>query len=767
MKLICFVGYHNLFGWTRSLFWSFEVWYHAILSIPRNRTELYTLLGSTEFHYFVKKWIGELIIIIVFLVTPLYEYVEKFDGLWLWMAYMIYMTPTVEGTLIGGLVTIIGCGSGVLMGFLLMNWRQSAMEPYGLGAVIVVVTTCAVYFMNGPFYSSLLTTCTTLYVMILYQYSPYEYKATWHYPLARFVNISLGVAIAVFLSEFILPHSALKETRQYLALAVRKMSRWHRWLLSEYFELMGRYGDREVLYGKIKTQPIDSRLSNSDTDNATIWGVQNTSKVEIDGILADQEPINSISFVESRLPGSATREPKNLVNWKQEIQSDFNQALYWLSSVQNGVSAKLHAIPQVISTAVEYERKIIPRLSAFSTLLEYEPFVTGHLTHTHYDLFIKPLMEDLILLQESRKSFVQVIISCLMEGKPFNSVAFVREFGYASARETTKAAWLVSDYVRNTGTALFHSLKLKNYLGLRHFHHKPKLVPEPSSNEPTSEPTDLKQNIVEVEKLSNQLLEQGLLPITKENMQQALAPIMEETTNVQEVTIQLPRDISHYGSEMNVPARSSEFLNADDTYHNNNNNETLSSTLVKLADTFDKIQQEPSEKEPELPDTAENIPQPVVSEESPIQLPSLSVVSLPRASSRKTARSISSVQSNNTQKNKKFVGIMWKTISKLNTSSAHFGDFSHGLLEAVFHASNESKKTVPPIFENLMEGSKQVRLAQAGFYAKYLQLEHSEYQKIIASLENPQEDGTVENHSNETTLYDAPYIRSVCIILSV
>ncbi|GJQ10236.1 hypothetical protein GpartN1_g2027.t1 [Galdieria partita] len=771
-------GYHNLFGWTRSLFWSFEVWYHTIGNIPRNKTELYVLLGATEFHYFVKKWIGELLIIIIFLVTPLYKYVENFDGLWLWMAYMIYMTPTVEGTLIGGLVTIIGCGSGVLMGFLLMNWKQSAMEPYGLGAVIVFVTTVAVYFMNGPFYSSLLTTCTTLYVMILYQYSPYEYKATWHYPLARFVNISLGVIIAVFLSEFILPHSALKEARQCLALAVRKMSRWHRWLLSEYFELMGRHGDRELVYGTIKVEPIDSRTNGKpDSNMAKIWGVQNSPDVEMNGIM-DQRQQSLNEHTENQTLGSTAKESLKPVNWKQEIQNDFNKALYWLGSVQNGVSAKLHAIPQVITIAVEYERKIIPRLSAFSTLLDYEPFVTGHLAHTHYDLFIKPLIEDLLVLQESRKNFVQVITSCIMEGKPFNSIAFVREFGYVSARETTKAAWIVAGYMRNTGTALFNSLNFtRDYFGAwKHFHSQPfskgKLNPETTTMDQIPKAQDLTQSIFEVEHLSNQLREQGLMPITKDSMQQPLTTITEEadipSKAANELSIELPsRDGSHLDSEERGTLMSSSscpnFENV--AAANNNDEEKLGSKIVELADTFDTIEQKPSKKESQIPDTSNSNPVPV-DDEVQVELPSASVASLglTRSYSRKTNRD-TSLNSSNIQQNKRRSNILWKTISKLNTSSAHFGDFSHGLLEAVFHASNESKKAVPPIVENLMEGSKQVRLAQARFYARYLQLEHAEYERIFddpASLVNHSGPATSEDQSDETsfTLYDAPYIRS-------
>ncbi|GJD06564.1 hypothetical protein Gasu2_09720 [Galdieria sulphuraria] len=763
-------GYHNLFGWTRSLFWSFEVWYHAIGNIPRNKTELYTLFGATEFHYFIKKWIGELLIIIVFLVTPLYKYVENFDGLWLWMAYMIYMTPTVEGTLIGGLVTIIGCGSGVLMGFLLMNWKQSAMEPYGLGAVIVFVTTFAVYFMNGPFYSSLLTTCTTLYVMILYQYSPYEYKATWHYPLARFVNISLGVIIAVFLSEFVLPHSALKETRQCLALAVRKMSRWHRWLLSEYFELMGRHGDRQLVYGTIKVEPIDSRTNGKpDSHMATIWGVQNSSDIEMNGVI-DQGSLGVNGHIESQPSGSAGKDSRNPVNWKQEIQSDFNKALYWLGSVQNGVSAKLHAIPQVITTAVEYERKIIPRLSAFSTLLDYEPFVTGHLAHTHYDLFIKPLMEDLLVLQESRKSFVHVIISCIMEGKPFNSIAFVREFGYASARETTKAAWIVGDYMRNTGTALFNSLHFtKDYFGMwKHLHSRPFSISETFSREQNPKQQDLSQSILECENLSNQLMEQGLVPTAKDNIQQSLNPSMEENDIQRTASIGLSEKLPG-GRDGSDSERDAIMISSptDETASaaKNDDEEKLDTEIVELADTFDNIQQEPLEKQSQILDT-NNTNLQSISEEVQVEFPSTSVTSLglTRSNTRKTNPS-SSVNSNSIQQNKRRSGIFWKTISKLNTSSAHFGDFSHGLLEAVFHASNESKKTVPPIIENLLEGSKQVRLAQARFYARYLQLEHAEYQRTFddsdtfVSFEAP---GPFEDQTTvaPSTLYDAPYIRS-------
>eukprot|EP00871_Galdieria_phlegrea_P003075 jgi/Galph1/3769/GphlegSOOS_G2417.1 len=39
-------GYLNLFGWMRSFFWSFEVWFNAIKNIPRSRTDLQALTMS-------------------------------------------------------------------------------------------------------------------------------------------------------------------------------------------------------------------------------------------------------------------------------------------------------------------------------------------------------------------------------------------------------------------------------------------------------------------------------------------------------------------------------------------------------------------------------------------------------------------------------------------------------------------------------------------------------------------------------------------------
>eukprot|EP00871_Galdieria_phlegrea_P003077 jgi/Galph1/3770/GphlegSOOS_G2411.1 len=696
------------------------------------------------------------------------------------MAYMIYMTPTVEGTLIGGLVTIIGCGSGVVLGFLLMNWKQSAMEPYGLGAIIVVVTTVAVYFMNGPFYSSLLTTCTTMYVIILYQYSPYEYKATWHYPLARFVNISLGIIIAVILSEFILPHSALMEARKYLAMAVRKMSRWHRWLLFDYFELMGQHKDQDLVYGSINVQPIGSLQS----EKLIILQPLKTEALYRDEFkredsFTEKHQSTCAETIKEMDSDNIVTWKRDPMRWKQEILADFNKALFWLSSVQNGVSAKLHAIPKVILTAVEYEKRIIPRLSAFLATLEYQPFLTGHFNRTHYDLFIKPLMEDFMLLQESRKHFTEVIVSCILEGKPFNSVAFVKEFGYASARETTKAAWFLSGYMKTTGTSVFKSLShakrhVGNALYANHVHTSSRIKQayhvDERQTKKKQQSRSLESTILEINQLSNDLKEKGLLPSIEETEE----PLNEPMDSGQH----LSRNLSNHKQSL---FKANEDISGDDERAPegfNNISETvemketpLNQNVVNLADIFNP-REETTERASvfdagdqqvvNLPSDASGSP-----DENTVEGNSERGVSqVIRATSlRRSSLRRSSVRNNKAarQNPNKF----WSIISKLNTGSDRFGTVSHNLLEAILSASKESDIKVPPIVENLREGVKQVRVAQAKFYARYLQLEHTYYQQMfeqansdVLKSQSDQTDPVPVNNMETASLYDTPYIRS-------
>jgi len=735
------VGYFNLFGWTRSLFWSFETWYQVLKNFPRQRSQWIALLNSMEFHYFMKKWIGEMLIIIVFLTSPLYKYVTNFDGLWLWMSFMIYFTPTVEGTLIGGLITILGCGFGCIIGFLLMNWKASAMEPYGLAAVIVVVTTVCVYFMNGPYYVALLTTCTTLYTMILYQYSPTEYKAVWHYPLARFVNISLGIVIAEVFSEFILPHSSLMEARQNLATAAEKMSSWQNWLLSRFFRAVGYYRHGKIISGTIQVKPLDHG------EDANVLLVQE----ETSGNLEQRHSTPTLKTSnESPLDNeSKMKSEKNLIDWRSSVLRDLQSSASWIQSVQNGVASHLHAIPRIVATTAEQEEMLLARLTAFSTVLEYEPFLTGQFQYEHYQLFIEPLLESFQILQETKKQLVEVIVSCIMEGKPFTSVAFLREFGFASVRHTAKAAWLSKDYFEQTGSKLFHTL----YSGIHQ-----ELAQVLSYAHKRTEGAWKATQVVQ-EGFSHffhgmerpfQYLESRLFHTAPNNLSNEQTQLQAVTTNDDhsnlvnsntEAVLSALGDVFQDDQSLHVSGfHATETLDENRDIHN----ESIHDSNTVRQDTNHSI--------PGDSNTASDLSSSHHSVRS-------SVVDKETESSKKMSRH-SSTKSAAEKRSTLFPFFIHRALS---TGTKRFGVVGNQMLHSLteFVLGNDQ---LPPIIHNLRKGAHQLRLAQAKLYAKYLQLEHSSYsssiqQGLVVSKTDDQSNHAPARDSGFHSLYDIPYIR--------
>ncbi|GJQ12300.1 hypothetical protein GpartN1_g4091.t1 [Galdieria partita] len=735
-------GYLNLFGWTRSLFWSFETWFQIMKSFPRQRSQWMALLNSMEFHYFMKKWIGEMIIIIIFLTTPLYKYVTNFDGLWLWMSFMIYFTPTVEGTLIGGLITILGCGFGCIIGFLLMNWKASAMEPYGLAAVIVVVTTVCVYFMNGPYYVALLTTCTTLYTMILYQYSPTEYKAVWHYPLARFVNISLGIVIAIVFSEFIFPHSSLMEARQRLAAAMEKMNSWQSWLLSRYFRAVGYHRKGTVVSGTIQVKPLDYG------EDANVLVIEETSGNDVNQL----EPHSTSNVHEiSPTDDSKSKQEKDLIDWRASILRDLQSSASWIQSVQNGVASQLHAIPRIVAATAEREEMLLARLTAFSTVLEYEPFLTGQFQYGHYHLFIQPLVESIQALQEVKKQLVQVIVSCIMEGKPFTSLAFLREFGYASVRNTATAAWLSKDYFEQAGSKVLGSL----YSGIHHYAEKEMaqiLSYTHKGKEEVWKATQVMQgglshffhemeqqfhhigtNLFHAEQNnSNGQTEEHVQPNSESHFVSLESPHMEAALSTLGDIFQQGPDIeTNTSNDMEVH---------EHHIHNRVNSSTDSSKEILNSAALDAN----ASMERDLSSTST-----LSSRDSKVE-------NRAKMDSLKGMMNRQSSLKPKEEKKKHRNGFSWIIHHALNTGTKRFGTVGNEMLHSLteFLLGDEQ---VPPIVHNLRQGAHQIRLAQANFYANYLKLEHSYYSSLMDQKLNKAEiDKT--NHPFHS-LYDIPYIR--------
>ncbi|EME32566.1 uncharacterized protein Gasu_03380 [Galdieria sulphuraria] len=561
----------NCFGWIPICFMMFEQYWKVIRNFPLTWRAWVALIYTSEFQFCLKKWLGEVLLLIVLLISPIHVLLTKYDGTWMWMSYILYIAPSVEGTLFGGLLTITGVGIGAGISFILTYFHYPARSPYILDTYLTLATAITVFNVNNPFSLSFVTFCFSSYVIILYQYSPNAYITNWHYAVSRFVMISLGAIIAVFLNEFVLPHSALMDARENLSAALRRENTLHSWYLQSF--VSGRYkenvpgepplspdnqtidddldsaeelvknqeaafeadsnneecnGDDKVeqpklvrpkqkanqekkqeYIGKIQTVALDAwkgseegewayahfrsgrRRGSSFSDARSSFeqrqrGSSRESTISEPQNCNDEQDLNqtqmngkSEQVVESRgektqesvksehsTDGDQSRErrPESVssvkdrkqtvakshkaVNNEVEVRKLLEDTATILNSIQNGVGASVHAIPKAIWTALSQERLILDRLSAFHSILEYEPILVGKFQNSGLEDFLTETTEQMKAIVIARRTLVEIMVACLMDGHPFRSFQFFREFGWKSARNTISVAWFSADFAK-------------------------------------------------------------------------------------------------------------------------------------------------------------------------------------------------------------------------------------------------------------------------------------------------------------------------------
>lgn len=555
----------NCFGWIPVCFMMFEQYWKVIRNFPLTWRAWVALIYTAEFQFCLKKWMGEVVLLIVLLISPIHKLLSKYDGTWMWMSYILYIAPTVEGTLFGGLLTITGVGIGAGISFILTYFHYPARNPYILDTYLTLATAITVFNVNNPFSLSFVTFCFSSYVIVLYQYSPNAYITNWHYAVSRFVMISLGAVIAVFLNEFILPHSALMDARENLSAALRRENTLHSWYLHSF--VSGSYkemvpgepplsatsqniddelsraeesvkneenaawerdatnkeecnGDEKAQHkkgkkeyvGKIHTVPLDawksadegewayahvrkgrrrgSSLTEARSSVEQLQGVSSHTSLVSEPTHSDDYPSDA---VETHMNGTSEHKTENtdeetqqksyeyhqqqendiklsdrrpesissvkdrkqtvskshkVVNNQVEVRRLLEDTKAILNSIQNGVGASVHAIPNAVWTALSQEQLILDRLSAFHSVLEYEPILVGKFENSGLEDFLTEASEQIKAIVVARRTLVEIMVACLMDGHPFRSFQFLREFGWKSARNTISVAWFSADFAK-------------------------------------------------------------------------------------------------------------------------------------------------------------------------------------------------------------------------------------------------------------------------------------------------------------------------------
>ncbi|GJQ09221.1 hypothetical protein GpartN1_g1012.t1 [Galdieria partita] len=217
----------QIFSTLDVLAWPFYGWLKVFKGIPKGFNEWKALMKNNKFQFFLKKWLVSLSILTFLLASPFYEQFENFNGAWLWLSYILYMQPSTEGTLMNGIANILGVFFACLASALIMLRPYTATNGYLLDAYLTIVTFMTVLFLTSPISETLLTFAFTEYVLILYYFNPYEFHETWRYSVTRFLQILLGITMAVLMNTWILPFSALEETKSCLSSLLEKMVTFH------------------------------------------------------------------------------------------------------------------------------------------------------------------------------------------------------------------------------------------------------------------------------------------------------------------------------------------------------------------------------------------------------------------------------------------------------------------------------------------------------------------------------------------------------------
>ncbi|GJD10398.1 hypothetical protein Gasu2_45900 [Galdieria sulphuraria] len=375
-----FRGSRNFLGWARILTFPFERWTFVLKSIPLDFDSFLQLWDSAEFRFCLKKWIGEMLILVLVYYGWLPRFLSRWNGLLIWMAFVLYIQPTLEGTLVGALANLLGVFFGALIGGLLMSFPLIAMSALLLDIYLMISTFVAVYFINSTYSLTILNTIITQYVVVLGQYNPLEYEAHWYVPIGRCIMMSIGTLAAVFENEYLWPSSIILQVRCSLASCLREMSSIHSQLLNVAF--------RTSLEGERKRKTSTCHRPNK--------GYQTIPQDE-----------------ENRYEEEVSPSEKILMDTKR-IGQQLEQVQFWLDIVSGGFGGEIYGVPSTLRTMLAAEKMLRQRLVAFASLLSFDPEFIDLYWRSVHERFFKLSSREAQLLREARHSLVHVIVSCIL-----------------------------------------------------------------------------------------------------------------------------------------------------------------------------------------------------------------------------------------------------------------------------------------------------------------------------------------------------------------
>jgi uncharacterized membrane protein YccC len=176
------------------------------------------------------------------------------QGYWAAVTALIVMQSNVGATLSASRTRLAGTAVGALVGGVFMALLGNNMLDFGL-AVAVAFFLCFVLRMPD---SQRLATVTIAIIMLIPQSA-----SAWTVALHRFIEVSLGILIALVVSLTLWPNHARRSLREGLAAALVKLG-------SLYQAMTGSYGTGRFPSGSDSVEALNEQVSEAFRKNTTL-----------------------------------------------------------------------------------------------------------------------------------------------------------------------------------------------------------------------------------------------------------------------------------------------------------------------------------------------------------------------------------------------------------------------------------------------------------------------------------------------------------------
>ncbi|KAK9862353.1 hypothetical protein WJX84_000490, partial [Apatococcus fuscideae] len=315
------------------------------------------------FQFGIKYWLAYSLSLAV--IIPL-QYIST--GFVSWSPYYVMITVVVvlcekvEVTLLKGIIRIITTIIGCVIGYLFMLRSNLATNPYGLMALLCVVTFLSGYFSLGPFKYAVFLLLITSNALVLCQYQPVPgHTGTVLSFYSRIVDIVVGVVYCLLL-DLIWPWYTSSAALEGMGGTFKRC-----------MSLIGTFNMRFIEELQVADVPQDERSGSK--------GIAETGPLTLGG------------GIYSPLGGVQLMLILNSVIWKKALLGT----------------------PPIVHRTFASMRVLADRLTAAEIMMQQKPIITGRYTSAPYQRFMLPMEAELKEVGQAMLGLGDAVVAVLSE----------------------------------------------------------------------------------------------------------------------------------------------------------------------------------------------------------------------------------------------------------------------------------------------------------------------------------------------------------------